>query len=1114
MDSTLNIEEKEIETKNGSQKVNADVVKITSQDYDNFNEKQLESDIHSDFENSVTPRDNEDDNDLKIEESETEDFNSEDENTTDLGQNPSKPIEKPCLNNDSSDAERTLKMENPIIIDSSIKTNPSISVENLSTVSENNLKLDIVEGNTIGENSSNAEKASSEEDALNILYEGEEDKRTEVCLSQDNTKYSEEKNVNEKTTSASDLKTENSTADSVSLNESNVNEETTSASDSKTEKSTAECVSPNKSNVNEETTSASDSKTEKSTAECVSPNKSNVNEETTSASDSKTENSTAECVSPNESNVNKRTTTASEFSAENTKADGASLNESQNEFNNQILDIISDIDINIKAQEKITQLKEQELKLIQKQNDLTNKIQKQQILAKQLSGQNQLTRNNCQSRELELQSQYENEHRGPTSTLYQKNTSSKESTNVSKTVDLRKIFTPATDAAEILPNRKLYASSAFYSPTLHPTVEDQVELARRISHSLSDISNQTSKGQSMYVNRKKRSDKWVHEGRSQGNDAINPYKENSETNSTIELKKLEKIPLKLIMNPNGKVRDYNSLKELINVEAGLLSPDNCAELITALQLHQGRELFAKRRRKADNWVVDESHSGTQYHPSGIPDLQQYHQRPNLSPNILPAYSDAGKHRVQLNIHQNQLIERYSKPGLQVVQSPWKAALQTGSASSAFLEDTKDQCFLPPALSPIPYSQTCCKDSTDAIEPMSYGSPRYHTNAIASSSRSVIVPSNPQRDLAYTPCVAQGWGSRNVELPKDSFQCNESESPWQTQTHFGRADDSDHSFNNNIFGESMASNFAFDVQNRLHSLEKFQKYFLDYQRLEVEILRNREGAARELQPEAYESINDLTPQNEFNVLSGEELKTNYDLDEKVNVRELIESFEKQSTTKLRHVVAPIEGNEGLYVPKEISLSSYAAPPQQCGGHAKHGELSYDDSFSHTLPRTNFYANENSVGNIGIGEFPLSKPLTTGLNIGTPKQEPYSPPSYTKIVPGLEKVKFNQAPLPTENLARYEQPDRRSLTSGSPQYLNALQNSQIRNASPIPFGTSLNEQTSWRPKGLLKGTSLSPLPNQVQTFNKCARGWRSTPVKEQSYSSQYTSPLAGNLPYSDF
>lgn len=58
---------------------------------------------------------------------------------------------------------------------------------------------------------------------------------------------------------------------------------------------------------------------------------------------------------------------------------------------------------------------------------------------------------------------------------------------------------------------KMFASSAFYAKGLHPTVEDQVELARRISSSLSDISNKSSKGQAMYVNRKKRSVKWVHE---------------------------------------------------------------------------------------------------------------------------------------------------------------------------------------------------------------------------------------------------------------------------------------------------------------------------------------------------------------------------------------------------------------------------------------------------------------------------------------------------------------------------------------------------------------------------------------------------------------------------
>ncbi|XP_032579814.1 uncharacterized protein LOC6619496 isoform X1 [Drosophila sechellia] len=1022
MDSTLNIEEKEIATKIGTQIDYADETKTIPQNNDNLNENQLESYIDSGFDKHVTSRDNEDDDDLKNEESESEDSEiSEEKNTTNVEENPATLISKPSIDITSSDVERTVDIKdsesnNSIIIDASIKTDPSLSVENLPTVSENNLELDLIDGSTVGENSSNAENESTALDTSNILIKGEEDKAIEVCKSQ-YTKSSEEKNVNDPTSIANDLSTGNTKADLVLLNEPNVNDQTSSASD---------------------------------------------------------------------------------LTAENNKADLISQNKPE-DFNSQILNIISDIDINIKAQEKITQLKEQELKLIQKQNDLANEIHKQQILAKQLSAQNQLEHNDCQSGELDLHSQYQNERGGPTSTLYQKNIASKEYANVSKTVDLRKIFTPATDAAEILPkNRKLYASSAFYSPTLHPTVEDQVELARRISHSLSDISNQTSKGQSMYVNRKKRSDKWVHEGRSQGNDAINPFKENSETKSTMEVAKLEKIPLKLIMNPNGKVRDYNSLKDLINVEAGLLSPDNCAELITALQLHQGRgaELFAKRRRKADNWVVDESHSGTQYHPSGIPDFQQYQQRPVLSPNILPAYSDAGKHRVQLNIHQNQLIEKYSKPGLQVVQSPWKAALQTGSASSAFLEDTKS--FSPPALTAIPSSQTDSKDWTDANEPMPHGSSRRHTNA--SSPRSVIVPSNPQRDLAYTPCVAQGWGGRSVELPKDSFQSNESQSSWQTQPHIGRPDDSNPSFTNYIFGERLTSNFAFDVQNRLHSLENFQKYFLEYQRLEIEILRNRESA-RVLQPDAYESHVDFTPQNEFKVVGGEDLNVNCDLDEKVNVRELIQSFEKQNKPDLRDVAATIEG---LYVPKEISLSSYAAPSQQREIHGKHFERPYEDTLSRSFPRNNLSANNNVLGNGGMGEFPPSMPIATALNTGTLNQQPYSPTSYKKTVPGLEKV---------ESFARYEQPDRKRLTSGSPQYLKALQNSQVRNASPISFGTSLNEQTSWPPGSvLLQGGSPSPLPNHVQTFNKCAKGWGSIPVKQKSYSSQFNLP--GNLPYSDF
>ncbi|XP_053619086.1 uncharacterized protein LOC128680184 isoform X2 [Plodia interpunctella] len=85
-------------------------------------------------------------------------------------------------------------------------------------------------------------------------------------------------------------------------------------------------------------------------------------------------------------------------------------------------------------------------------------------------------------------------------------------------VDLNKIFTPAPDAEEHLIKKdrkfeKTFASSAFYVPGVHPTVKEQMDLARAISKSLSDSSNHMSRGQSMYVNRKKRSVKWVHEGR-------------------------------------------------------------------------------------------------------------------------------------------------------------------------------------------------------------------------------------------------------------------------------------------------------------------------------------------------------------------------------------------------------------------------------------------------------------------------------------------------------------------------------------------------------------------------------------------------------------------------
>ncbi|MPC42925.1 hypothetical protein E2C01_036559 [Portunus trituberculatus] len=58
---------------------------------------------------------------------------------------------------------------------------------------------------------------------------------------------------------------------------------------------------------------------------------------------------------------------------------------------------------------------------------------------------------------------------------------------------------------------KAFASSSFYRPD-HPTIDDQVELAQRISFSLVDENNKMSRGQSMYMKRKKRSMRWIHAG--------------------------------------------------------------------------------------------------------------------------------------------------------------------------------------------------------------------------------------------------------------------------------------------------------------------------------------------------------------------------------------------------------------------------------------------------------------------------------------------------------------------------------------------------------------------------------------------------------------------------
>ncbi|XP_018795651.1 PREDICTED: nucleoporin GLE1-like, partial [Bactrocera latifrons] len=148
---------------------------------------------------------------------------------------------------------------------------------------------------------------------------------------------------------------------------------------------------------------------------------------------------------------------------------------------NTVKDIISGIDLSIE-QENCELLKQQQRELLQRQQELVEQIRQQQLIAKELAAENQLRQQHLQQQEqLESPTQQEthkitstpNPKPTPTTSQLQENTSKfltvdkkkdeygytqstqtyeyKESTNAPKNIDLLKIFTPATDANEIVP---------------------------------------------------------------------------------------------------------------------------------------------------------------------------------------------------------------------------------------------------------------------------------------------------------------------------------------------------------------------------------------------------------------------------------------------------------------------------------------------------------------------------------------------------------------------------------------------------------------------------------------------------------------------------------------
>ncbi|XP_069968555.1 interaptin isoform X3 [Bactrocera oleae] len=847
-------------------------------------------------------------------------------------------------------------------------------------------------------------------------------------------------------------------------------------------------------------------------------------------------------------------------------------------WNNTIKDIISDIDLNIE-QENCDLLKQQQKELLQRQQELVEQIQQQQLIAQQLAAENQLHQQQLQQREkLKSATQQEtqkitstpNQKPTPTPSLLQENISKystveekkdefgytqntetyeyKESTNAPKHIDLLKIFTPAADADEIVPRN--------HSSLKEQTYQEEFK-----------------------------------ENNSSPNNATQPPTQKSSLNQ---------VPLRFLMNPFGKVRDITSVSDSFNIETGLLSPNKCAELVTALQTQKGKgaELFAKRRRKSEKWVVDDTNTGIES-PSGLPDYhqQQSQLRPATSPSILPAYSDAGKHRVQLNLHQEQVLEKYVKPGLKVVKTPWEAALETGSASTAFIDDVqRTQHVKTPTLTPVPVTDYKYRDPNiaDAVAYKNgfiadYSITPFHEQAqIYFPTVTQNFGHNPQRALAYKPSLAKGWKAPSPSLPKergqkviDPNECTykitypqlvsyevevvteskktkslefldkfmRSPSPIRDinldleDVGIKRQLQQLHNEQKVIESDKINSKSEYvNVNERLERLNNYNSKLMekkkkDTKRLEKEVQNGQKKDRLEKQRQLNRSPSlehqhfkkKQNQENEYVKIAVRELISNYEQQlvreedrvyneakqiksNQVNIHKIHENDALEialssslfrENRKVDDILSVFETHqlqnqtEELYLPKEISLESYAPSPVVTIKGPENFKSSRSFA-STTLPR--------------ISSFPLTKPNTDGFrSYGEPNG---SRPVQQETSQIVSQINYNPSPLPYDKIAKFQNVgDQAQNNDYNPQIRRLSMKSyvdEIQNIPPTSFGeksASVEQLTISPYHSKFPKTDINYIrtPSPVytkrinptallhgQNYNNTARGWKSSGI----------------------